>query len=141
MKKSNKKFQSKKELITDDIDVESELYIEDEHLNEEIMDQPLKFRKWSRLEVRASRKTDAIELKLRTAEARAYSQAKNNEKKMTVKDIESYVDLDENVQQLRVELVDARAELLDLKMIVKAFYQRHESLKDLAANFRKELID
>lgn len=126
-------------IISDD--VEQELFIEEDYLNEEIMDQPLKFRKWARLEVEADRRVKSIRLKLEQTKAMAYLEAKRELNKPTVRELESYVSIDPDVVKIEDELIVAEAELSDAKMIVKAFYQRHESLKDLAANLRKELID
>lgn len=135
----NQKTIKNNELIMGD--VEQELYIEEECINEELMDQPLKFRKWSKMEVRCERKVKTLRLALENAEAKAYHEARKSQKKHTIKDLENAVKMDERVQELKEELIEAEGELSDIKMIVKSFYQRHEVLKDIAANLRKELLD
>lgn len=132
-----------KELIVDD--VEQELYIEDEHINEELMDQPLKFRKWSKIEVECERQVKTLKLSLENAEAQAYADVKEEYQvageKPTVKDLDTGVKLNPEVKRIKQELLDAEAQLADVKLIVRAFYQRHEVLKDIAANLRKDLLD
>lgn len=143
MSRRSRKTVKSKDLILED--VEQELYIEDEHINEELMDQPLKFRKWSKIEVQCERQVKTLKLALENAEAKAYSQVKEDYyqagEKPTVKDLDAGVRLDEEVQRIKQELLEAESQLSDVKLIVRAFYQRHEVLKDIAANLRKDLID
>lgn len=129
-----------KDVIVDD--VAQELTIEEEYLNEELRDQPLRLRKWTRMEARVARKVKAIGNKLELAEAEAYQRARSSSKsKLTVKDLEIAVNLDPTVVELKEELEEAEEELQELKGVVKAFVQRHEALKEMCANIRKELID
>ncbi len=134
-----KKAMKSQELILEEVD--QELFIEEESINEELRDQPLKFRKWSKLEAQCEKKVKSIRMSLENAEAEAYQAAKNEGEKKSVKDLEYEVRLDSEVQHLKKELDEAEHELADVKMIVKAFYQRHEMLKDLSANLRKDMMD
>ncbi len=141
--KKPKKLVKSKELILGDVD--EELYIEDEHINEELMDQPLKFRKWAKIEVKCERQVKTLRLALENAESNAYRNARldfaDRGEKPTIKDLEVSIKLDSEVQRIKTELLEAESQLADVKLIVKAFYQRHEVLKDIAANLRKELLD
>ena len=129
----------KKDLIHNDVDME--LRIDDRHLNEELMDQPLFFRKWTRLLSEVSKKAKTIKLVLEETEAALHSKLSNDGKGRKVKEIESMVALDADVKRIKRDLIEAEGLVQEFEGIVKAFYQRHEMLKDLAANKRKELID
>lgn len=139
MRKVQKKERKSKSLITEPIDVE--LSIDEDQLNEELMNQPLLYRKWSTFEAGAATQVKKIELKLEHAKAQAYIEAKESGIKMTVKDLEAAVTLDEDVIKLNEQLIEAQEVLADMKTAVRAFLQRHDALKDLSANRRKELID
>ena len=121
--------------------ISSELYINTDRLNEELLDQPIKFKKWVELESEALKHLKNLENSLEIAEAEAYVKAKASGQKMTVKDLESAVALDEAVKLIKEQIIEAEAVCLDMKGAVRAFHQRHEALKDLCANKRKELID
>jgi hypothetical protein len=84
----------------------------------------------------------SINNKLDIAKANAYFEAKNNATgKSTVKDLENMVMLDEKVQKLENELIEAEKIHADMKSATRAFVQRHDALKDLAANVRREWRD
>lgn len=138
MKRTQKKERKNKSLITEPIDVE--LSIDEDELNEELMNQPLLYRKWSTFEAGAATEVKKLELRLEHAKAQAYLEAKESGIKMTVKDLEASVTLNENVIKLNEELIEAQEVLADMKTAVRAFLQRHDALKDLCANKRKELI-
>lgn len=136
------RFKPKREqqsLVTDPVDLE--LSINEDNLNKELIDQPLKFRKWSRFEVEAAKALRLAELKLEHAKAKAYMNVKKQGGKMTVKDLEAAVALDAEVVSAQNNVLEAEEIHSDMKTAVKAFLQRHDALKDLAANRRKEIID
>jgi len=128
---------SNKNLIHEDID--KELYIDDLALNEEIMDQPLTFRKYTKLKAEVNAKAKTIKQKLKETESMAYLEFAKEGKK--VKELESMVETDEEVIRLRYELIDAEQMVEEFEGIVRAFHQRQDSLKDLCANRRRELTD
>jgi len=134
------KISPKKQTLVKD-GVDQELTIDDHNLNAELMDQPLYFRKYSKLLSDVQRKASVTKLMLEEAEARLHVQYAKNGQGLKVKEIESLVSLDETVMKLKRELVEADGMVKEFEGIVKAFYQRHEMLKDLCANKRKELVD
>lgn len=125
-------------IISDEVD--QELFIDEERINDELMDQPLRFRKWANLENKAQKHLKAVQLKLEQAKAQAYIKIKASGAKVTIKDLEFQVTLDPEVLRLEEEVLEAEDLLASMKTATKAFYQRHEVLKDLCANLRKELI-
>lgn len=120
-------------------DIDKELWIDDEALNGETIDQPLTFRKYTRIKAECNAKAKTIKQKLKETEAMAYLEFAKEGKK--VKELDSMVETDEEVIKLRHELIDAEQMVEEFEGIVRAFHQRHDSLKDLCANRRKELID
>lgn len=130
-----------KQILSEDIDVE--LSINDDALNHELMEQPLKYRKWSGFEAKASKAVRNLNLQLEHAKSTAYVKAKSDAgtRKLTVKDLDAIVTLDADVMRLEAELIQAEEIHANMKTAVRAFLQRHDALKDLAANKRKELID
>lgn len=128
----------KPELITTNL--EHELMIDSEHLNDEIRDQPLLFRKWTNLLSQVQHKASMIKLHLEEREAELVTTFSGNGKGMKVKEIEAAVTLDPTIKQFRRELIEADTLVQEYEGIVRAWHQRHEMLKDLAANFRKELL-
>ena len=116
-----------------------ELTIDDERLNEELMNQPLLYRKWSKLKSEVNRKAKIIKMKLDQVESQKYlTFAKDGGK---VKELESKIDSDEEIIKLKTELYEAEALAEEYDGIAKAFYMRHESIKELCANARKEIAD
>ncbi len=126
-----------KKVIHEDIDME--LTIDDRALNEETMDQPLTFRKYTKIKAEVNAKAKTIKQQLKQTEAMAYLEFAKEGKK--VKELDSMVETDEEVIKLRMELIDAEQLVEEFEGIVRAFHQRHDSLKDLCANRRKELTD
>lgn len=130
---------AKKEIIKDGVD--NELLIDDHNLNAELMNQPLYFRKYSKLLSEVQKKASITKLTLEEAESKMYADLSKNGQGLKVRELEAMVALDENIKKLKRELLDADALVQEFEGIVKAFYQRHEMLKDLCANKRKELVD
>ncbi len=126
-----------KDIIHEDADME--LCIDDEELNAELMDQPLLFRKWVKIKGNVQRKVSAIKQKLKETEAKAYLRLAPEGGK--VKEIEARVELDSEVIEMRNELIDAEEMLIEYEGIARAFYQRHEALKEICANVRKEMTE
>ena len=129
----------KREMIATDVD--QELVIDTNHLNEELMDQPLYFKKWTGLLAEVNKKCKIINLTLEEKEAELHIKYANDGTAKKVKEIESAVTSDPEIQKLKRELIDVEELVSRFEGIVKAFYQRHEMLKDLSANKRKELVD
>lgn len=129
----------RRELIKEGID--QELSIDDLNLNRELMDQALYFRKYTKELSKVQRKAKAIKAELERTEARLYVKLSNDGKGRKVKEIESMVLLDESVSDLRDQLLEAEELQTEYEGIVKAFYQRHEMLKDLCANARRDMVD
>lgn len=115
--------------------VDSELMIDIRNLNGELMDQPLLMRKWTKAKAMASKRAKAIRGQL------AYTKGSLHKslaaKGLRVGDIEAAINTDPSMMKLNDELIEAEYELEALEGIVRAFYQKHESLKDLSANTRK----
>lgn len=116
-----------------------ELFINSEALNDELMDQPLLLRKWIRLKAQVNKKVRVVEQQLKEVEAKVhldYSQEGGR-----VKDVDSKVELHPEVIRLRNELIEAEAMAEEYEGIARAFFQRHEALKEICANIRKELAE
>ena len=126
------------DLITETIELE--LSIDADNINAELIDQPLLYRKYSRLEAESAAQVRAIELALNRAEARAHLKFTKTGAKLKVRDLESLVATDETVQKLEDELQEALELHSNMKGVLVAFRQRHEALKDLSANLRKEIV-
>lgn len=127
----------RKDLIVEDAD--KELYIDQENLNEELMDQPLALRKWIKLKAQVNKRVRVITQKLKETEAKIHLQF--SERGGRVKDVESNVELHPDVIKLRNELIDAEELSEEYEGIARAFFQRHEALKEVCANIRKELAE
>ena len=115
--------------------VDSELMIDINNLNGELMDQALLMRKWTKAKAMASRRAKAIRGQVAFTKGTLHKQLAS--KGLRVGDIEAAIDTDPGVAKLNNELIEAEYELEALEGIVRAFYQKHESLKDLSANTRK----
>lgn len=127
------------DLLTEKID--TELFIDENNLNSELMDQPLLYRKYGKLKSRAHKNAKAIDIKLETMMAAARLEFKKSHTKATVAELDALVILDPRIQQLRQELLDAEEAHEDLENILYALRQRHENIKELCANVRKEMAD
>ena len=116
-----------------------ELYIDEENLNAELMDQPLRYRKWSSLKAEVAKKAKIIKGQFeRTKASKRLQFSKTGAR---VKELDSMVAANEEVQELQSQLFEAEELLDQYDGILRAFWQRYEMLKDLAANKRKELLD
>ncbi len=128
-----------REMITDD--VEKHISIDDSRINEELQDHALHFRKYTKILSNLQKKAKAIKLKLEEVEATVYVRLSNDGQGRKVKEIDSMIVLDPEVAKLKRDLLDAEEMVSEYEGIVKALYQRHEMLKDLCANRRKDLLD
>jgi len=132
-KKRNEKIKKpEKELIKDPIALE--LYIDIENLGQETAEQPLRLRKWSKLKAEVSEKARAIEQKVKEVEAKAYLYYAGGGGK--VKEIESKVNADKEVINIRKELREALKLEEEYKGIVGAFKSRDQALNNLSADRR-----
>lgn len=139
MKSGNESRFKTRSMVADPL--EKELSIDSQRLNEEIMDQPLLYKKWSTLAAQVSKKAKLFKLNLEEKEAELYVLYSSDGTGKKVKEIESAVSLNPDIRRLKRDLIDAEELLEQYEGIIRAFYQRHEMLKDLAANARRELID
>jgi hypothetical protein len=136
-----KKYGSKKVLTNKPLlkGEDLELHIDEENINSEIMDQPLRYKKWAKLKAEVSKKAKIIKGEFERMKAsKRLEFAKTGAR---VKELDSMVAVDEEVKELQLQLFDAEEMLDQYDGILRAFYQRHEMLKDLCANLRKQLLD
>lgn len=131
--------EKKRELIVTPID--QELHIDDRALNQELIDQPLRFKKYTQELSKLQRRSKSVKNQLEQARSRAIVKYSADGTGKKVKEVEAAVILDADVMRLEAELIEAEGLVDDYKGIVQSFYQRHEMLKDLCANKRKELLD
>lgn len=115
--------------------IDSELMIDIGNLNGELMDQALLIRKWTKAKAKASKLAKAIRGKLAYTKGSLHKQLAA--KGLRVGDIEATINTDPGVMKLNEELIEAEYEFDALDGIVRAFFQKHESLKELSYNTRK----
>lgn len=127
------------ELITEEVD--RELFIDADNLNDELMDQPLLYRKYGKLKSKANRNAKAVKNKLERVIGAARMEFKRSHPKATVGELDALVAMDPTVQQCQNELLDAEELHEDMENILYTLRQRHENIKELCANIRKEMID
>lgn len=120
--------------------ISEELSINDLHLNEEIMGQPLLMRKYTQELSKLRKKCKSIKNQLELKEARLAVKFANDGKGKRVSEIEASIIQDDEVQKLRIELYDAEELQDEYEGIVRSIAQRMDALKDLSANIRKELL-
>jgi len=120
-----------------DSDLVKDLKIDKDNINEELMNQPLLYRKWSKILAEANRNVRIFEVELLRVKARAHAKYSQIGKK--VKEVESLVMLDDDVVEVYDELVEAEELAENLKGIVVSFRQRHDSLREVSMNLRKEV--
>jgi hypothetical protein len=120
---------------------ERELVIDDQNLNKELMDQPLLMKKYTKILAELNKKASLVKYKLEEREAELQLQFSSDGTGKRVADIEASITLDEQVKKLKRELLDAVEQAEQFTGIVKSIAQRHDALKDLCANARKELKD
>ncbi len=120
--------------------IDQELRINDLHVNEELIGQPLLMRKYTRELSRLKKKVKAITNQLEMKESAIKIMLSNDGKGRKVAEIESMVISDVDVQKLRIERYDAEEMQDEYEGIVKSIAQRYEMLKELCANLRKEMV-
>lgn len=120
--------------------IDQELHINDLHVNEELVAQPLLMRKYSRELASLKRKRDAIQRKLELQESTITMTLSRDGTGRKVAEIEAMVAADESVQKLKEELAESEEHVGEYEGIVKAVQQRHDMLKELCANLRKEML-
>lgn len=131
------RFKRKKSLISDDIDLE--LVVDFENLNDELMNQPLLMRKWTRLKAEVAANAKALKDHAKRVEAAVRIEMSGTGLK--VKDLDAKVMLNDDVITAQEEAIAAEKLQEEYEGIVRAFWQRHDTLKELCANRRKEVID
>lgn len=128
-----------RETVGDDVSLD--LAIDEQNLNKEIMDQPLLYKKYSELDAQAQKALRSAELYLSQVEAAAHLRYSRSADKLKVKDVDSMVKTDEEVINAKQKVSELQEQADRIRGALKACYQRHDALKDLAANRRKELVD
>lgn len=112
-------------------------------INAKLSDQALLFFKVSQklaevanlqgvMKLRLRRRKDDLYLKLRS---------KKQERKLSERDIDAFIELDAGVQKLQQELHRLEVERLRLELALEALKQRYGMLKALAENLREESRD
>lgn len=119
--------------------IDEELKINDMHLNEELMGQPLLMRKYTQELSKIHKKVKSIKNKLELREAQLTTLMSNDGKGRKVAEVEALVVQDEEVQKLRIELYDMEEVENEYEGIVRSIAQRLETLKEVSMNVRKEL--
>lgn len=120
-------------------DIGDELRINDLHINEELMGQPLLMKKYTTELSKLVKKAKSIKNKLELHESSLKVTLWNDGKGRKVAEIEAMVVMDAETQKLRVELYDAEEQVDEYTGIVRSFAQRIEVLKELSMNARKEM--
>jgi hypothetical protein len=115
--------------------VDTELMIDVNNLSGELMDQALLMRKWTKAKAMASKRAKAIRGQLAYTKGSLHKQLAS--KGLRVGDIEAAINTDPGMMKLNDELIEAEYEFDALDGVVRAFYQKHDSLKELSYNSRK----
>ncbi len=115
--------------------IDTDLMIDIKNVSGELMDQALLMRKWTRAKAQANK--IAKLLKLQVAQAKGTLHKQLVAKGFRVGDIEAAKDTDPQIIKLSEELAEAESEAEALEGIVRAFYFKSESLKELSFNLRK----
>lgn len=115
--------------------IDKELMIDVSNLNGELMDQALLMRKWTKAKAMASKRAKAIRGQLAYTKGSLHKDLAR--KGLRVGDIEAAINTDPTMMKLTDDLNEAEYEFDALDGIVRAFYQKHESLKELSYNTRK----
>ena len=129
-----------RQLLKKEESVEAHLTINDLHINEELMGQPLLMRTYTKELASLRKKVKSIENKLELTESRLRTKFSSNGKGLKVAEVDALIVEDVEVQTLRVELYDAEEQQDQFEGVVKAIAQRYEMLKELCANLRKEMV-
>lgn len=117
------------------------LQIDENNINKELMDQPLLFREYGKMEIEAGDAVRTLEVQLSRVKATVHLSIMKNAEKFKVKDIENMVEVHKDVVKVQNELLKALKMHEDMRNLIMALRQRHEVLKDISANLRKELGD
>lgn len=115
--------------------VDTELMIDVKNLQGELMDQALLMRKWTKAKAMAAKRAKAIRGQLAYTKGSLHKQLAA--KGLRVGDIEASINTDPGMMKLNEELIEAEYEFEALDGVVRAFYQKHEALKELSYNTRK----
>lgn len=128
-----------KDLVTDK--EEFDLIIDDSNLNKELMDQSLLMRKYTRLASEANKIAKIKKLMREEKESELQLKFSMDGTGKRVKEVEASISLDSEVKKLKRDEIDAEELAEKFNGMVKSVHQRHEMLKDLCANKRKDLVD
>lgn len=115
--------------------IDTDLMIDIKNVSGELMDQALLMRKWTKAKARANK--IAKLLKMQVAQAKGQLHKQLVAKGLRVGDIEAAKDTDPQIVSLSQQLIEAETEAEELEGIVRAFYFKSESLKELSFNLRK----
>lgn len=115
--------------------IDTDLMIDIKNVSGELMDQALLMRKWTKAKARANK--IAKLLKIQVAQAKGNLHKQLVAKGFRVGDIEAAKDTDPTIVGLTQQLIEAETEAEELEGIVRAFYFKSESLKELSFNLRK----
>lgn len=115
--------------------IDTDLMIDIKNVTGELMDQALLMRKWTKAKARANK--IAKLLKMQVAQAKGQLHKQLVAKGLRVGDIEAAKDTDPQIVSLSQQLIEAETEAEELEGIVRAFYFKSESLKELSFNLRK----
>lgn len=115
--------------------IDTDLMIDIKNVSGELMDQALLMRKWTKAKARANK--IAKLLKIQVAQAKGTLHKQLVAKGFRVGDIEAAKDTDPTIVGLTQQLIEAETEAEELEGIVRAFYFKSESLKELSFNLRK----
>lgn len=119
--------------------IKSDVIIDDNNLNEELLKQPLLYIKWVELAAKANKAARNAKVILKQVEGHA--KFKYKQKGSTVDQVNAQVDTDAEVIAARQELNELEVTAETFNNYVRSVYQRLDTLKELCANKRKELID
>ena len=127
----------RKKIIKDQ--VELDLSIDQDDLTDEIMNQPLLFKKYSDLDSECQRALNDCLNYLKLVEAEIHLKVSNDNPKMKVRDLEALVITNDKVQEIKAKLVELEEQASKIRGVLRAAQQRHDMLKELSYNKRKEL--
>lgn len=115
--------------------IDTDLMIDIKNVSGELMDQALLMRKWTKAKANANKIAKLLKIQLAQAKGTLHKQLVA--KGYRVGDIEAAKDTDPTILKLSQDLAEAESEAEALDGIVKAFYFKSESLKELSFNLRK----
>lgn len=115
--------------------IDTDLMIDIKNVSGELMDQALLMRKWTKAKANANKIAKLLKIQLAQAKGTLHKQLVA--KGYRVGDIEAAKDTDPTILKLSQDLAEAESEAEALDGIVKAFYFKSDSLKELSFNLRK----